>query len=91
MMIVRNSYLAHRGHNEFEYYVMLADLVGTEDNCQLELLVPGYKKMGHYFEPVTVRQHVKNLHRKLKRELSEQVSWLQHDLAFELGLEPNPL
>jgi hypothetical protein len=91
MMTVRHSYLAHRGHNEFEYYVMLADLVGTEDNCRLELFVPGYKKMGHYFEPVAVRQHVKNLHKKLKRELSEQVSWLHHDLAFELGLEPNQL
>jgi len=89
MMTVRHSYLAHRGFNELEYYVLMADLVGTEENCRVELFVPGYKKMGHYFEAVKVRRQLKLLYNKLKRELHKEVAWLQDDLAKGLGLEPN--
>lgn len=86
---IRHSYLAHRGNNEFEYHIMLVDLVGTEQNCQLEFSVPGLKTIGNYFQPMKIKRHLKNLGKRVKAQLHAKMQKLEVNIYQELGLMPN--
>jgi len=65
IMTARNSYVAHRGHNDFEYHTLLVSLAGTEEKCYVEISVPTLKKTGHYFDPQKMRKYLKALSKKV--------------------------
>jgi len=84
----RNNYIAHRGYNDFEYNIMVLDVVGTEEECYMEFSVPSLRKVGDYFNPNTVRKHFRNLSKKVKRQLALKRNKLELRFFQEIGLDP---
>lgn len=89
IILIRNSLIAHRGDNDFEYHIMAADVVGTEENCNVLFSVPGFKSFGNYFEPVVMRRHLKQLLKKVNKQLSKKIGKLEQHVYEEMGLVPN--
>jgi hypothetical protein len=88
LLAIRNSYLAHRGENAYEHHTLIASLTGTETNCKIEFLVPEVKIVGHYENPVLVRQYLKRLKKKVEKQLAHKKEKLEQTLSTDLGLEP---
>ena len=88
LIAIRNSYLAHRGENDFEHHTLIASVAGTEVNCKIEFLVPEVKIIGHYENPVLVRQYLKRLKKKVEKQLAYKKEKLERTLYADLGLEP---
>jgi hypothetical protein len=88
LIAIRNSYLAHRGENDYEHHTLIASLAGTETNCKIEFLVPEVKMIGHYENPVLVRQYLKRLKKKVDKQLTFKREKLEQELYASLGLEP---
>jgi len=89
IMNTRNSYIAHRGYNDYEYNIMLVDVIGNESNCHIQISAPGFKLSGHYFDPVTVRKHLKALLKKVNHQLGLKRDKLERNIYEELGLMAN--
>ena len=89
IMKVRNTYVAHREKNDFEYHTVLVALVGTEDNCNMEISVPTLKLLGHYFEPVKMQKYLKKLFKKVDYQLKIKRDGLERFFFDELQLEVN--
>jgi len=88
LLAIRNSYLAHRGENDYEHHTLIVSLAGTETNCKLEFLVPEVKLIGQYDNPVLVRQYLKRLKKKVEKQLAYKKEKLEQTVYSELGLEP---
>jgi len=86
---IRNSYIAHRGYNDFEYNTFLLDLVGTDQKCYVEISAPGLKKVGHFIEPIIMRRYLKNLYKKVIRQLALKRDKFESDIYENLGLDAN--
>jgi hypothetical protein len=89
MMTVRNTFIAHREENDFEYHTVLVVLAGAPENCHMEISVPTIKKVGHYFDPVKMRRYLKKLFKKVDRQLNIKRDDLERFLFDELQLEAN--
>lgn len=87
IMTVRNTFIAHREENDFEYHTVLVVLAGAPESCQLEISVPTIKKIGHYFDPVKMRRYLKKLFKKVDRQLNIKRDDLERFLFDELQLE----
>lgn len=86
---LRNSFLAHRGENDFENHKLILSVEGTEDNCHVQFIVPWSKPVGQYGNPVFVRQYLKRIRKKVLRQLAYMKESYEKEIYEDLGLSPN--
>jgi hypothetical protein len=75
---VRNSYLAHRGYNDYEHCLMTMDLVPKNGRVKLEFAFPTAKQIDYFNKDYgLILSHLKMLKRKVKGKLNEKVIKLE--------------
>lgn len=89
LIAARNSYVAHRGENNFENHKLILSLEGTEDNCHIQFIVPWSKPFGQYGDPVILRRYLKRIRKKVLKQLAYMKESYEKKIFEDLGLKPN--
>lgn len=81
---VRNSYLAHRGYNEYEHCLMVLDVVDYNGSQQIEFTFPSLKQVGYFTNNRrSIVVHLKALNKKVKLQTSKKIRNLRRFLLTE--------
>jgi len=82
---IRNSYLAHRGYNDYEHCLMILDLVKTDDQVRFQFSFPTAKQVGYFNSNIkSILRHIKILDRKVKENLGKKIKKLERFIIDEL-------
>jgi hypothetical protein len=85
---IRNSYLAHRGYNEYEYSIMVMDLVEKSGKNSFEFSFPSLKQIGHYNKNhKSILRHLKMLRKQVEKNLNGKIKKLQNFILDEIGVK----
>jgi hypothetical protein len=81
----RNSYLAHRGYNDYEHCLMVMDLVQNDGKVKFEFSFPTAKQVGYFNKNrKSVLKHLQLLDKKVKDKLSQKVRKLEQFIIDDL-------